>query len=309
MMDSATVDVVEYTDPLCSVAWGAEPKFRLLQWRHGHRISWRTVVGGLATDLSKGVDDWTREGAAKPMSAYWKRVTALTGQPYPKPMHMMLRSTDPAGRAVKAAERQGVDVGQRSLRRIRESIFLFGSGPETEEEFLVTFANLPGFDAPRWAIDFNTPEIAAAYESDWEEARQPNDYVRAYEATHVMAGVMRHSNDRDRYDFPTVLFRGPGGEHTVPGWLPYEDYTDAMEAASPGSTLDPKPDPTPVEAFERWGVLTAKELAVLCGDDAIAPNSVVSYDWGDGLAYFSAPEATAWGLNATKSARERTDLG
>ena len=105
-MKPVVVDVVEFTDPLCSVAWGAEPIFRQFRWRYGHVCNWRTVMGGLAGDLSTGVPDWTRGSAAVPMEKYWRRVTKVTGQPYPKPMHVMLRSTDPAGRAVKAAALQ-----------------------------------------------------------------------------------------------------------------------------------------------------------------------------------------------------------
>ena len=46
-MPSDRVDVIEFTDPLCSVAWGAEPIFRLFRWRYGDLCNWRTVMGGL----------------------------------------------------------------------------------------------------------------------------------------------------------------------------------------------------------------------------------------------------------------------
>lgn len=292
-MKSDRVDVVEFTDPLCSVAWGAEPIFRLFRWRYGHVCNWRTVMGGLAGDLSTGIPDWTRESAALPMEKYWRRVTKITGQPYPKPMRLMLRSTDPAGRAVKAAALQGVDVERRALRRIRESIFLFGRGPETAEEFLAVFSGIPGFDPERWSGDVTSTGVADAYRADWLEARTPNDYVRAYQSDDPMAGVMRHSEGHDRYDFPTLLFQGPTGEHTVPGWLPFESYLEALEAASPGSTGTPRPDPSVTEAFETFGVLTSKELEVLCGPDAGLPEDVIRYNWGDGEAFFTPSEASA----------------
>jgi protein-disulfide isomerase-like protein with CxxC motif len=290
------VDVVEFTDPLCSVAWGAEPIFRLFRWRYGHVCNWRTVMGGLAGDLSTGVPDWTRESAALPMEKYWRRVTRITGQPYPKPMHVMPRSTDPAGRAIKAAALQGTHAESRTLRRIRESIFLFGHGPETVEEFLTAFVGTDGFDPEQWSTDFVTEGVADAYRADWVEARTPNDYVRAYQSDDPMAGVMRHSEGHDRYDFPTVLFRGPTGEHTVPGWMPFEAYVDALEAALPGSTRNPRSGPSVVEAFNEFGVLTAKEFEVLCGPDAEVPADVISYNWGDGEAYFTPAEALARNL-------------
>jgi protein-disulfide isomerase-like protein with CxxC motif len=299
--NQSIVDVVEITDPLCSVAWGTEPTFRLLRWRYGHVLRWRTVMGGLAGDLSTGVEGWTRESAAEPMEKYWRRVTRITGQPYPKPMHVMLRSTDPAGRAIKAAALQGPEVERRALRRIRESIFLFGRGPETPSEFLSTFADVPGFDPVQWSIDVASPAVAAAYLADWTEARTPNDYVRAYKSEEPLAGGMRVSEGHERYDFPTVLFRGPTGEHTATGWNEFGVYVAALEAALPGATSSPRPDPTVAEAFAEWGVLTSNELSIICGiaSDDIAsslPPDVITYNWGDGHAYFTASEASPWGL-------------
>jgi protein-disulfide isomerase-like protein with CxxC motif len=295
-MTDARIDVVEYTDPLCSVAWGAEPMLRLLRWRYEPRLNWRTVMGGLAGDLSTSRPDWTREGAAKPMSDYWKRVWKITGQPYPKPMRVMVQSTDPAGRAFKAAQLQGEARAQRFLRRMRESIFLFGRGPQTPEEFGAIARNIAGLDTARLLSDMRSPDIEIAYRADWEEARQPNDFVRAFKSDAPMAGVMRRSDGRDRYDFPTLLFRGPGGEHTAPGWVTFGAYLAAMEAALPGSTANPRPDPTPDQALARWGVLTAKELETLCGAGSPPPAAALAYDWGDGLAYLAPGEAQVWGL-------------
>ena len=129
------VEVVEYTDAVCSTAWGAEPLLRRLQWRHGHHLAWRKVMGGLVGDAGRDRPDWDRVKAAEPMRAYWKRVWLLTGMPFPNPMHIMLRSTDPLGAAVKAAERQGQAVADAVLRRFREQIFVFGIGPQTPDEF------------------------------------------------------------------------------------------------------------------------------------------------------------------------------
>ena len=81
-------------------------------------------------------------------------------------------------------------------------------------------------------------EIAkeAAYRADWEETRRPNHHVRTLQGDYVGIGRLMHSEGHDRYAFPTLLMRGSGGEHTVPGWMPYSAYEDALEAAVPGST-------------------------------------------------------------------------
>ena len=290
------VEAIEYTDCVCSTAWGAEPLLRRLDWRHGHHLAWRKVMGGLVGNAATGKEGWDRIGAAEPMRAYWKRVWKLTGMPYPNPMRIMLQSTDPAGLAVKAAERQGQAVAHAVLRRFREQIFVFGIGPQTADEFEAATLGVPGLDQVRWRADQALAEVAAAYKADWRETREPNDYVRALKHDSPMNGELKHSEGHDRNALPTLIFRGPKGDHTVAGWVPYEEYVAGLEAALPGATSDPRPDPTPAQAFVRWGTLTAKELAFLCGDDAKPPAGIVTYDWGDGLVYFSPAEAKARGL-------------
>lgn len=295
------VEVTEYTDAVCSTAWGAEPLLRRLDWRHGHHLTWRRVMGGLVGDASTGKEGWDRVSAAEPMRAYWKRVWHLTGMPYPNPMKLMLRSTDPLGAAVKAAELQGHDVADAVLRRFRERIFVDGIGPQTPDEFAEATVGVKGLDQARWRADQARPEVAAAYRADWQETRAPNDHVRNLKHDSPMNGELKHSEGHDRYALPTLIFRGPGGEHTVAGWVPYEDYEAALEAAMPGATADPRPDPTPAQALDRWGMLTGQELAFLCGEGAQPPADAVAHDWGDGHVYFSAAEAKARGIKALAS--------
>ncbi len=290
------IEVVEYTDAVCSTAWGAEPLLRKLQWRYGEQLAWRKVMGGLIGDASKGKADWDRVRAAEPMRAYWKRVFHWTGMPYPNPMHLMLQSTDPMGQAVKAAELQGQDVADAVLRRFRERIFVFGIGPQTMDEFEAACVGVPGLNVAQWRQDFARTEVAAAYRADWQETREPNDWVRNLKHDSVMNGELKHSEGHDRYALPTVIFRGPGGEHTVAGWVSYEEYEAGLEAASPGLTANPRPDPTPAQAMARFGTLTGQELSFLCGEGAAPPADAVTHDWGDGVVYFSASEAKALGL-------------
>jgi len=93
-----TVELVEFTDPGCSYAWGTEPKVRRLRWQYGHRLRWRRVVVGLHPP------GWTdgRHDPASPqtLSDYWKGVGAVTGMPFPSPLHHLHTSTEEACRLV-----------------------------------------------------------------------------------------------------------------------------------------------------------------------------------------------------------------
>ena len=98
--------------------------------------------------------------------------------------------------------------------------------------------------------------------------------------------------------FPTLIFRGPEGERTVPGWKPYERYEEALAAVAPGVPRDPHPAPTPTEAFATWRALAARELEVVCGSGASPPPGVIAYDHGGGSYWLSADEAEMRGIAA-----------
>ena len=148
-------------------------------WYRNRWVRSAKMVESLGEDLAgRTLGGWDRVRAATPMRAYWKRVWHLTGMPFPNPMHLMLQSTNPLGTAVKAAERQGEVVADAVLRRFREHIFVFGIGPQTREEFVSAAKGVPGLDIARWLGDIELPEVVEAYRKDWQETREPNDWVR-----------------------------------------------------------------------------------------------------------------------------------
>ncbi|MFT7131818.1 MAG: DNA modification methylase, partial [Cyclobacteriaceae bacterium] len=51
-MSQQQIEIIEYTDPLCSIAWGTEPFKRKLQWRFGETLRWRPEMAGLCKDNS-----------------------------------------------------------------------------------------------------------------------------------------------------------------------------------------------------------------------------------------------------------------
>jgi protein-disulfide isomerase-like protein with CxxC motif len=279
------VAVVEYTDPWCSWAWGTEPKLRRLRWRYGDRLDWRTVVGDLVTDRRLDRPDFDPVRAAPKTAGYWSKVHEHTGQPWPVHLKWTPTLSEHVCRAVKAAEQQNDAIAAALLRAIRESCFVYAAPADSVERVFALAETVPGMDLDRLQTDFRSDVVAKAFAADREETRRPNEYVRALQETHEGKGNAKPDGDGWRYVFPTIVFRGPGGEHTVPGWQPWDAYLDTMAAAVPGSTADPRPDPTPDEAFARWPLLTAKELSVLCGDDASPPPDVETIDWGAGLAY------------------------
>jgi predicted DsbA family dithiol-disulfide isomerase len=297
----AHVEVVEYTDPGCSWAWGTEPKLRLLRWRFGDRFNWRRVLGGLIGDMNNYVENFDPVRGARSQSRYWRDVYTYTGMTYPVALEWMYTSTEPAGRAVKAAELQSDDAGARVLRRLRESIFVFGRPADTRERILDAVRGVEGLDPDRFAADLGADVVEKSFREDWEETRRPNDYVMTLEGDTPGIGRAKNTEGHWRFVFPTLIFRGSGREATVPGWCAYERYEQAMEDVMPGSTSNPKSNPSPADVFATWPTASAKEVEVLCGDDAdepaALPDDVVTYDWGEGSFYITRAEAASRGLS------------
>jgi predicted DsbA family dithiol-disulfide isomerase len=290
------IEAVEYTDPGCSWAWGSEPKLRRLRWRFGDRLRWRRVLGGLVGDMGNYLDGFDAARAAPGFSRYWAQVGSTTGMPYPAELAWMYRSTEPACLTAKAAELQGAELAERVLRRLREATFVFGAPPDTAERIRVAVHGVPGLDLERLTADSSSARVRDAFRADWEEARAPNAYVLNLEDEGEGSGRAKESEGHTRYVFPTVIFRGPAGERTVPGWKAYERYEEALAAVAPGALRDPHPAPSPVEAFATWPALAPMELEILCGAGATPPPDVIAYDRGGGLYWLTPDEAAARGL-------------
>ena len=299
------VEVVEFTDPGCSWAWGTEPKLRRLRRRFEDRLSWRRVLGGLIGDMNNYVENFDPVRGAKSQIRYWKTVYEHTGMTYPVRLEWMYTSTEPAGKAVKAAELQSEggtsrhpadEVAGRVLRRLRESIFVYGRPADTTDRILEAVSGVAGLDVERFARDLTSEVVEKAFREDWEETRRPNEYVMTLEGDYPGIGRAKNTEGHWRFVFPTLVFRGPAGEATVPGWCPYESCEEAMESVVPGSTRNPRPDPTTGEVFSTWPTATAKELEILCGPGSEPPPGVVKYDWGEGSFFLTPEEAKSRGV-------------
>jgi protein-disulfide isomerase-like protein with CxxC motif len=290
------VDVVEFTDPWCSWAWGTEPKLRRLRWRWGDRCEWRIVMGDLVADRRTPDGGFDPVRAAPKTAEHWQHVHEHTGMPWPVHLRWTPSLSADAAHAVKAAQLQSDAAGRALLRAVRESCFVYAAPADTLERILPLASAVEGLDTARLTAEVSSSVVDDAFRADRAETRRPNDYVRNLQEAHEGKGNAKPDGNGWRYVFPTLLFRGPDGEATVPGWQPWERYVDAMEAALHGSTHDARPDPTPDEALREWPLLAERELSFICGSRAVAPSMAKTIDWGAGFAY-ARPNAPAPSLS------------
>lgn len=284
------ISVVEYTDAMCSWAWGTEPKLRLLRWRFEDQIdSWRLVMGHLVED--EHMPDRDPVAGAPKLQEYWKVVCDQTGMPRPNPLRRTTTGSRASGMAVKAAQLQGDHAAQAVMRTMRQATFINGEPADTTEraiEACLSIEGAPdGFDVEALgeAMTGNST-VVDAYNHDYEETRTPNEHVLNLEGDRPGIGRARPAQDgRMRFVFPTVLIGPIEGaaensgnpaavETTVPGWMPYEDYEKAMFDAGAQATERTKSRPSPDEAFARWPQMAKFEFEYLCGADAAVPATV-----------------------------------
>lgn len=298
--EEAKVSIVEITDPICSIAWGMEPKRRLLEWRYGQRINWRTSSCGLIADLSKA-DEWgpgmTKQKFGQGYLKVWATVSKLTGMPYPAKLQHMAMTTVISCKAIKAAENQGELVRNRVLRRFREQVFIYGAPVDNADAIEAALQGIPDLNLTRLLTDLNSEQVEQAFQQDWLESRTPNAYVKrlAAEGIERLKGPSMSSEGHERYALPTFIVSGPCGEVTIPGWRDYAELESAIEQVLPGFIkADDRTNPSPEEAFCRWNSMTEQELKFICGTTEVPTDIAQSHQCGNSKIWLNPLENEYW---------------
>jgi predicted DsbA family dithiol-disulfide isomerase len=265
------VAVAEFTDPMCPWAWGSEPTFRRLRTVLGDTAHWRRVFGILFDDTDDPPPDPVAE-------AVWyhhhvAEISAHTHAPWPITLERVARTSWPSSLVAKAAFIQGVSVGARVLRRLRETMFIGGIPADTTERALAAARGVPGLDTTRLAVDARSAAVHDAVAADRAETRAPCAEVRELTGDGPHVGRAKPLDDGVRYALPTLVFEGPNGRAVVPGWRPLGEYLDAVARVAPDAPIDDG-YPDPVDALERWRSLTGPEWRALTAKGRPSPQGI-----------------------------------
>jgi predicted DsbA family dithiol-disulfide isomerase len=284
----AAVEVVEYTDPLCPWAWGAEPVFRRLRAALAGRVHWRRAY----CVLFDHDDDPPPDPAAETAwyARYVEEISAHTRAPRARRLSRVAASSWPSSLVAKAAERQGDEVADRVLRRLRESVFVLGEPADTVALAESAVRGVPGLDLGLLAADAASAAVREAVRADRAEARRPVREALSAGGGSPHPGTAKETADGGyRYALPTLLVRAPTGCHVVPGWRPYEEYVAAFDAFDPGLAADAV-RLAPAEALARYRSLTDPERAVLT-TGPWPPAGAVRVGTGNGPVWLHPDEA------------------
>jgi predicted DsbA family dithiol-disulfide isomerase len=253
MNHETNIEILAFTDPVCTWCWGSEPVLRKLETYYGDAVHIRYVMGGLVKDIRDFYDNANDIGGDPERSnvqiaRHWLEASARHGMPVRTEGFRLFSaettSTYPQNIAFKAAELTDSKLAPRYLRRIREA-----SASEAREtgrkEVLIELANEAGLDVSTFIGHLNDGSAEKAFREDLETTRRYG--VRG---------------------FPTFLFSHAGKELLLRGYQDFRAVQSVIDTLTGGKVQARAPESGPegVLAFlQRYGRTAPIEVATVFG--------------------------------------------
>jgi len=221
------IEIIEFTDPVCTWCWGSEPVLRKLETRFGEQVKISYIMGGLVQDITSFYDSYNDIGgdpdrSNKNIAKHWVDASERHGMPVKSEGFKLFSkehpSTYPQNIAYKAAQMQDPILAHKFLRRIREA-----SAAEARQtnktEVLLELASEAGLDIARFLDDFTHGSARRAFEQDLAATAKygargfPSFLLKYEEKEMVIRGYKRYD------DFKALIGHLSSGgiqERTVP---------------------------------------------------------------------------------------------
>jgi predicted DsbA family dithiol-disulfide isomerase len=244
-METKILEIIEFTDPVCTWCWGSEPVLRTLETRFGSQLKISYVMGGLVKDIASFYDSYNDIGgdperSNKNIAKHWVDASNRHGMPVKvegfKLFSKEQPSTYPQNIAYKAAQMQDEAKANRFLRRIREA-----SASEAQQtnltEVLVELASEVGLDISQFLDDFTSGKAKAAFEEDLYTTAQfraqgfPTFLIRYGEKSTLLRGYQNYTN------FKAVINQVTNGDIKEDKVVPTEE--NVLESINKYNSLAP----------------------------------------------------------------------
>jgi putative protein-disulfide isomerase len=215
-VQTGLVDITYYTDPLCCWSWAMEQDWKKLQNEFAGNISWRYCMGGLLPSWQVYHD--TLNAVTRPiqMGPVWMHARQLSGVPINDRIWMSdpPASSFPACIAVKSAEMQSKEHGEKYLGLLREAVMVNAQNIAKTEVLQAIASELKNADETFDVDQFNNDLIhgggSEAFKKDLQEVQ---------------------SRGIDR--FPTFIVRYQQQAIMLTGYRPYAALVEAIYKLAP----------------------------------------------------------------------------
>ena len=232
------IQVLYFTDPICSTCWVIQPILRKLTLEYGKYINIEYRVGGLLPSweqYNKGIIKQPSDAAK-----HWEEVCMKHDMPLDGDIWMEdpLSSSYPPSIAFKAAQMQDTDKAILFLRRIKEMVFL-------EKKNIVKWENLE----------------KAAFEFGLDSARLHRDFNG--KAKELFLHDLQMAEELEVTGFPTLFFNGKNNDKfTLRGYQNYDYVEDIIHKLMPDVQKE-SINTNPELLFAQFSTMTSKEFGFL----------------------------------------------
>ena len=176
------IEIIEFTDPVCTWCWGSEPILRKVETRYPNDVKVSFIMGGLVKDMNDFQDEFNDIGGESDLSkvneqiaSHWIKASERHKMPVEtKGFSLFTKehtSTYPANIAYKAGQFQGEEIANRFLRRLREA-----AATEAKQvnrlDVLKELASSVGLDEQQWLMDMESGRAEKEFEKDLARCQQ-----------------------------------------------------------------------------------------------------------------------------------------
>lgn len=232
------LQVLYFTDPVCSTCWIIQPLLRKLQLEYGKYLDIKYCMGGLLPSW----ENYNRGIIKQPSDAarHWEDVCRQYHMPLDGDVWIEdpLPSSYPPSIAFKAAQMQDNDKAILFLRRIKEMLFL-------EKKNIIKWEYLE----------------RAAFDTGLDSARLKRDFEG--KAAELFKADLMMAEDLSIKVFPTLIFSdGKGNISRLAGYHSYDKFESTIMKLLPGARKEPI-TADPVQLFNTFFSMTDREFSLI----------------------------------------------
>ncbi len=128
MKDNLKIEIIEFTDPVCTWCWGSEPLLKELKVKYKDQLEVKYIMGGLVKDINQFYDSFNDIGgdadnSNKQIVAHWLEASKKHQMPVNSEGFNLFSnenpSTYPQNIAYKAAQMEDENLANNFLRSLR----------------------------------------------------------------------------------------------------------------------------------------------------------------------------------------------
>lgn len=233
------IQVLYFTDPICSTCWVLQPLLQKLKLEYGNYLNITYCMGGMLPsweEYPQGNKIKNPDDAAK----LWEEVCSISEMPLDGDVWIEdpLHSSYPPSIAFKAAQMQDNTLALLFLRRIKEMVFV-------EKKNIIKWEFLE----------------KAAFETGLDSARLLRDFEGR--AKELFKEDLAKGKELGITSFPTLIFSDKTNQHvTVKGYQTYQHYENVILSMVPTAKKEAI-DTEPKNLFTQFPTMADKEFALL----------------------------------------------